>query len=180
MCSGQNAESDNILNNRKKDIMNEYELFNEKTARFFGLFSSDKMLMKGDVISVKGENFVVSNLMIPEDRKLRVAVWSARILIPGDLKDIRFLHWIRQNLIGMNIRISRSDKSIEGVVINYNPEMMYLPPVSFKPHEEPKVYYAEQYPRRLKILSRLTDDPVMIDILEYQTINILAINCSFD
>lgn len=118
--------------------MNEYELFNEKTMRFFGLYSSDKMLVNGDVIPVKGENYVVSNLMTPEDRKLRVAVWPARIWIPDDLDEIRLLHWVRQNIVGLNIRVSSPDKSIEGMVIKYFSELMYLQRVCLKPHEGTK------------------------------------------
>jgi len=174
MDSVQNTESDNIVKDHNNDIMNEYEVFNEKTAKFIGIYSSDKMLARRDVISIKGENYVTSDLMIPEDQKSRIAVWPARIRIPNDLKDVRLLHWLQQNLIGLNIRISGSDKSIEGVVLNYRSEMMYLPPVRFKPNEEPKVYYTEHYPRRLEILSKLTEDPILIDLTEYQMIDILS------
>jgi hypothetical protein len=56
------------------------------------------MLEKGDVITFKGENFFVSALMIPSDRKLRIFVWTAKINLPNAIEDLRLLHWIEMNV----------------------------------------------------------------------------------
>lgn len=154
--------------------MNEYELFNEKTAEFLGRYLSDKMLEKSDVIVFQEGNFFVSNLIIPSDRKLRVAVWPAKINLPGDIEDLRLLHWIQQNLIGLKIRISNDKSSIEGMVINYWPGIRYMPPDNLKPNERPETYYAEEYPSRLEILSIEPDNPTMIDLLRFSMIEIIG------
>ena len=154
--------------------MSEYELFNEKTAEFLGRYLSDKMLEKSDVIVFQEENFFVSNLIILSDRKLRVAVWLAKINLPGDIEDLRLLHWVQQNLIGLKIRISNDKSSIEGMVINYWPGIRYMPPDNLKPNERPETYYAEEYPSRLEILSIEPDNPTMIDLLRFSMIEIIG------
>jgi hypothetical protein len=154
--------------------MNEYELFNEKPIEFLGPYLSDKMLEKGDVITFHDENFFVSNLIIPSDRKLIVTVWPAKIYLPGDIEDLRLLRWIQQNLIGMKIRISNDKSSIEGMVINYWPGIRYMPSNNLKPNERPQYYYAEEYPGRLEILSIEPDNPTMIDLLRFSMIEILG------
>jgi len=154
--------------------MSEYEISNEKTAEFLGPYSSNKMLEKGDVINFQGENFFVTNLMIPSDRKLRIAVWPAKINLPGDIEDLRLLHWIQQNIIGLKIRISNNKNSIEGKVVNYWPGIRFMPSNNLKPNERPETYYAEEYPGRLEILSIEPDNPTMIDLLSFSMIEILG------
>ena len=154
--------------------MDEYELFNEKTAEFSGLYLSDKMLEKGDVITFQGENYFVSNLIIPSDSKLRVAVWPAKIYIPKDIEDLRLLHWIQQNLIGLKIRLSNDKNSIEGKVINYWPGIRFMPPDNLKPGERPETFYAEEFPSRLEFLTLGPDNPTIIDLLDYTMIEILS------
>jgi len=154
--------------------MNEYELFNEKTAEFLGPYLNDKMLEKGDVITFQGENYFVSNLMILKDCKLRIAVWPAKINLPGDIEDLRLLHWIQQNIIGLKIRISNNKNSIEGKVVNYWPGIRFMPSNNLKPNERPETYYAEEYPGRLEILSIEPDNPTMIDLLSFSMIEILG------
>ncbi len=174
MCSGKNVKSDNILNNHSEEIMVEYELFNEKTERFFGLFSNDKMLVKGDVISFCGESYIVANLMIPFDRKLRVAVWPSIIKIPDDLEDIRLLHWIQHNLKGLKIRLSNNLNTIEGEVINYWPGIKYLPPESLKQVIDSKINYTEYCNRRMEILSIDSSDTGIHDLFDFQIMEILS------
>ena len=154
--------------------MNEYELFNEKTAEFFGTYLGDKMLEKCDVLTFQGENYFVFNLMIPSDGKLRIAVWPAKINLPGDIEDLRLLHWIQQNLIGLKIKISNNKNCIEGEVINYWPGIRFLPSDNLKPNERPETYFAEEYPSRLEILSLEPDNPTMIDLLSFTMIEILG------
>lgn len=154
--------------------MSEYELFNEKTAELLGPYLSDKMLEKRDVIVFQGENFFVSNLMIPSNHKLRVAVWPAKINLPKDIGDLRLLHWIQLNLIGLKIRISNDKNSIEGKVINYWPRIRFMPPDNLKPGEIPETFYAEEFPSRLEILSLVPDNPTMIDLLNFSMIEILG------
>jgi len=154
--------------------MSEYEVFNEKTAEFLSPYLSDKMLEKGNVITFQAENYFVSNLMIPKDRKLRVTVWPAKIHLPRDIEDLRLLHWIQQNLIGLKIRISNDKSSIEGMVINYWPGIRYMPPDNLKPNERPETYYAEEYPSRLEILSIEPNNPTMIDLLRFSMIEIIG------
>jgi hypothetical protein len=154
--------------------MEEYELFNEKTAEFFGTYLSDKMLEKGDVITFQGKNYFVSNLMILKDRKLRIAVWPAKINLPGDIEDLQLLNWIKKNLVGMKIRLSNNKNSIEGKVINYWPRIRFIPPDNLKPDERPETFYAEELPGRLEILSPGPDDLTMIDLPTFSMIEILG------
>ena len=154
--------------------MNEYELFSEKPAKFIGPYLSDKMLEKGDIITFQIENFVVSNLMMPENRKLRVSVWPAKIYLPRDIEDLRLLHWIQQNLIGMKIRLSNDESNIDGVVINYWPRIRFIPPDNLNLNERPKTLYAEEFPGRLEILSLGPDDPTLIDLPNFSLIEILG------
>ena len=132
------------------------------------------MLEKGDVITFQGENYFVSNLMILKDCKLRIAVWPAKINLPGDIEDLRLLHWIQQNIIGLKIRISNNKNSIEGKVVNYWPGIRFMPSNNLKPNERPETYYAEEYPGRLEILSIEPDNPTMIDLLSFSMIEILG------
>ena len=154
--------------------VNEYEIFNEKTAEFTGLYSSDKMLEKCDIIKFQGENYIVSNLIIPSDRKLRVAVWPSKIKLPIDIEDHRFLHWIQQNLIGLRIRLSNDKNSIEGKVIDYWPGKRFMPPDYPGSGERTETFYAEEFPLRLEILSLGPDDPSIIDLLDFSIIEILG------
>jgi len=154
--------------------MGEYEIFNVKTAEFLGPYLSDKMVEKCDVITFKGGNYIVSNLMIPEDGKLRVAVWPAKINLPGDIEDLRLLHWLQQNIIGLKIRISNNKNSIEGEVISYWPGRRFVTSDNLNPNERPETYYAEEYPGRLEILSIEPDNPTMIDLLNFSMIEILG------
>jgi len=154
--------------------MSEYELFNEKRAEFIGPYLSDKMLEKGDVITFQGENYFVTNLMILKDSKLRIAVWPAKINLPGDIEDLQLLNWIKQNLIGMKIRLSNNKNSIEGKVINYWPRIRFIPPDNLKLNERPETFYAEELPGRLEILSPGPDDPTMIDFPAFSMIEILG------
>jgi len=154
--------------------MHEYELFNEKTAEFLGPYLSDKMLEKGDILTFQRENYFVSHLMIPSDGKLRVAVWPVKIYLPGDIEDLQLLNWIKQNLIGMKIRLSNDKNSIEGKVINYWPRIRFVPPDNLKPDERPETFYAEELPGRLEILSLGPDNPTMIDLPTFSMIEILG------
>ncbi len=153
--------------------MSVYELFNEKTAKFLGLYLSDKMLEKGDVIAFQGEDFFVSDLIIPSDRKLRVAVWPAKIKLPIDIEDLRLLHWIQQNLIGLKIRLSKDKYSIEGKVINYWPGIRFMPPNNLKPGKRPEAFYTEEFPSRLEFLTLGPDNQRVIDLLDFSMIEIL-------
>lgn len=154
--------------------MNEYELFNEKNAAFAGPYFSDKMLEKGDVITFQGESYIVSDLMMPENRKLRVAVWPARINLPDDIEDLRLLRWIQQNLIGMKIKLSNDKDSIEGRVINYWPGIIRdMEPANLKPGERPVNPDAESFPGRLEFLTLGPGNPAMIDLLDFSMIEIL-------
>jgi len=159
---------------RKGELMNKYELFNEKTAEFLGSYSSDKMLEKGDVLTFQGDKYFVVNLMIPSERILRIAVWPAKINLPGDIEDLRLLHWIQQNIIGLKIRISNNKNSIEGEVISYWPGIRFVPSDNLKSNERPETYYAEEYPSRLEILSIEPNNPTMIDLLSFSIIEILG------
>ena len=153
--------------------MNEYELYNKKRAGFEGPYFSDKMLEMGDVISFQGENYIVSELMMPENRKLRVAVWPAKINLPGDIEDLRLLRWIQLNLIGMKIRLSNDRDSIEGRVINYWPAIRFMPSANLQPGERPATLYAEDFPGRLEFLTLGPGNPAMIDLLDFSIIEIL-------
>ena len=153
--------------------MNEYELYNKKRAGFEGPYFSDKMLEMGDVISFQGENYIVSELMMPENRKLRVAVWPAKINLPDDIEDLRLLRWIQLNLIGLKIRLSNDRDSIEGRVINYWPGIRYMPPANLKPGERPATLNAEDFPGRLEFLTLGPGNPAMIDLLDFSIIEIL-------
>lgn len=154
--------------------VNEYEIFNEKTAEFTGLYLSDKMLEKCDIITFQGENYIVSDLIIPSDRKLRVAVWPSKIKLPIDIEDHRFLHWIQQNLIGLKIRLSNDKNSIEGRVIDYWPGKRFIPPDFPGSGERTETFFAEEFPLRLEILSLGPDDPSIIDLLDFSVIEIIG------
>jgi hypothetical protein len=155
--------------------MNEYELLNEKTGEFIGTYLSGRMLERGDIITFSGENYFVFNLMIPEDRKLRISVWQAKISLPGDIKDLRLLRWIQKNLIGMKIRLSNDKSSIEGVVNNYWPRISFVPPENRMTDERSDdLMYAEELPGRLEILFLGPDNPDIVDLLDYKMIEILG------
>jgi len=152
---------------RKGELMNKYELFNEKTAEFLGSYLSDKMLEKGDVITFQGKNYFVFNLMIPSDGKLRVAVWPAKISLPWDLGNLRLFHWIQQSLTGLKVKISNEYTIIKGIVIN---DLT----VNLKPEERPETFYDEELPWGLEILPPESDRPITIDLLSFSIIEILG------
>ena len=154
--------------------MIEYELFNEKRAQILSSYSSDKIIERGDIISIGYLDYIVTNLMIPIERKQRLAVWPAKIRIPDDLEDIRLLHWIQQNLKGLRIRLSNNTNTVEGKVTDYWPGIKYMPPVCIKPNEESKVKYIESYPKRLEIISIGPSNPVMLDLTDYMLMEILG------
>jgi len=152
---------------RKGELMNKYELFNEKTAEFLGPYSSDKMLEKGDVITFQGKNYFVFNLMIPSDGKLRVAVWPTKISLPGDLGNLRLFHWIQKSLTGLKVKIYSDYTIIKGIVIN---DLT----VNLKPEERPETFYDEELPWGLEILPPESDRPITIDLLSFSIIEILG------
>ena len=154
--------------------MSEYELFNEKTAEFLGSYLSDKMLEKGDVVTSEGEDYIISYLLIPSDRKLRVAVWPAKIYLPVDIGDLRLLRWIQQNLIGAKIRLTNNKGSVEGEVISYWPGKRIAPPDILISHDRPEIFIAEEFPDRLEFLNLGSDNPTIIDLLDYTMIEILG------
>jgi len=152
---------------RKGELMNKYELFNEKTAEFLGSYLSDKMLEKGDVITFQGKNYFVFNLMIPSDGKLRVAVWPAKISLPWDLGNLGLFHWIQKSLTGLKVKISNDYTIIKGIVIN---DLT----VNLKPEERPETFYDEELPWGLEILPPESDRPITIDLLSFSIIEILG------
>jgi len=152
---------------RKGELMNKYELFNEKTARFLGSYLSDKMFEKGDVLTFQGEDYFVFNLMIPSDGKLRVAVWPAKISLPWDLGNLRLFHWIQKSLTGLKVKISNDYTIIKGIVIN---DLT----VNLKPEERPETFYDEELPWGLEILPPESDRPITIDLLSFSIIEILG------
>ena len=113
-------------------------------------------------------------MWIPKDRKLRVAIWPTKIYLPGDFEDLRLLHWIKQNIKGMKIRLSNVKGSIEGKVINYWPGIRVMPKDNLRSGEKPKTYYTEEFPSRLEFLTLGPDNPQMIDLLDFSMIEILG------
>ena len=155
--------------------MKEYELYNEKASEFLGSFLSDEILETGDVITFKGESFFVFNLISQSDHKVRIEVWPAKIYLPGDIKDLRLLQWFRVNLIGTKIRLSDNKDTVEGGVTNYWPRIKTAPPDNLKPDERSNdLMYAKKFTGRLEFLILKSDDPSMIDLLDYTMIEILG------
>ena len=148
--------------------MNEYELFNEKTAESRGPYLSDTMLEKNDVITFQGENYFVSNLLIPKDQKLIVAVWPAKIYLPGDIENPRLLRWLQENLIGMKIRLSNNKGSIKGTVIDLWPDIKSVPSRNLKSVESSEAFHTEDYSGRREFLILWIDNPAIIDLLIIQ------------
>lgn len=154
--------------------MTDYLLFNEKIGAFIGLYSSDKMLERGEIINFQGDNYLITNLMVPCNKKLRISVWPSVIHIPDDLEDSRLLHWIQQYLKGLKIRISDSKTSFEGKVTGYWSGIKMLPPLYIKTSQESVINCTDIYPKKMEILSIGSSNQTMIDLLDYKVMEILG------
>jgi hypothetical protein len=154
--------------------MYQYELFCKKYSRCLGSHLSEKWLKKGDVIKFKEKYYIIADLVFRIESKIKAEVWPAIIRLHQDLRDPELLHWIQKNLLGLRIRLIGDENAIEGEVIDFWPGIRLIREERFESREKPVVLFVEEYPDRIEILSILTDIPNIVELSEYNSLQILC------
>ncbi len=154
--------------------MNHYELFCKKYSRCLGSHLSNKRLKIGDVIKFNVKYYIRADLVFRTESKIRAEVWPAIIRFQQDLQNPMLLHWLQKNMLGLRIRLVGNKNTVEGEVIDFWPGIRPISQEKFNSGEKPEAFYAEEYPDRMELLSILLDNPVFVDLSDYDSLQILG------
>jgi hypothetical protein len=154
--------------------MNHYELFCKKYSRCLGSHLSDIRLKKGDVIKFKAKYYIIADLAFRTEGKIRVDVWPSIIRLRKDLQDPMLLHWLQKNLLGLRIRLVGDKNTIEGEVIDFWPGIRIVSQERFDSGKKPEALYAEAFPDRMELLSILLDNPVFVELSDFNFLQIMG------
>lgn len=155
-------------------LMNQYELFCKKSSIYLGSHSSHKGHKKGDVLKFKGKYYIITDLIFWTERIFRANVWPAIIWLKQDLQDPSLLHWLQKNLVGLRISLVGDKKVVEGEVIDFWPGIRSISSKMINLDERKVTLFAEEFPDRIELLSLLSDDANYVDLVDYDSLQVLS------
>ena len=163
-----------ISNQYVNKLVMDYSLFDFNKKKHIGHFESDQYMEKGNIISIDGKQFIITELGIPQQPLRLIEVHPALIKISEAINNKELMEWFRYNIFHKLVKLSGLDKPF--LVRNY-----YLD-INVKLYNEQNSCEYIEYPRFLipqtsgNVTIGETLSETKIDILEHDTIEFQIIN----